>query len=527
MIFTLPETAKANPPDGKSEDISRRAAPLVDRFAEHLNRPERHRNSDESAASKAPKQKAVGSEKPDPPSKADAKRQRVTDTSAQPLGNGESSAPETDESEKQDNSQTPGAFVATTFANADLPVASALEGAAVTPESDAASDPGRIEIPPSVTSDSTDGVNGLQSERAIDAGAVDGSSLAAEEPSDLQIAAPQTTEPSAQLESGIEEIGQAARDAQLLAPEAKSNIEGANLASEAISAANESTAIQKTAKARAAVPIQATQAIAEDAEVSNDPRPSHLDAIAKALMGGKAAQSGVETNSIDTSMLRSVAEALRESHAANDETEHSDENRTNDATSEKFPEASPILSPSDAAQAVASTLPMALRRHIQSHPSGTSPASTPPTITDAQQARLLQRVARAFRAAEERGGEVQIRLSPPELGSLKLELSLASGVLTAKVEVENQRAQTILLDNLGSLRERLAEQGIRIEKFDVNLPQRDSNGQQPHQQHQQQDGHRHTPADQDRRRPNEAPPIHNDRNASRQVQGDSQLNVIV
>ncbi len=145
-------------------------------------------------------------------------------------------------------------------------------------------------------------------------------------------------------------------------------------------------------------------------------------------------------------------------------------------------DANPIMSPADAAQAAASTLPPTLRRHMEARGGGsvTTPPSAP--ISDSQHARLLQRVQRAFRAAEEKGSEIQIRLSPPELGSMKLELSLTSGVLTAKLEVETQRAQTILLDSLPQLRERLAEQGIRIEKFDVNLQQRDSGGQQPQQQ---------------------------------------------
>lgn len=152
-------------------------------------------------------------------------------------------------------------------------------------------------------------------------------------------------------------------------------------------------------------------------------------------------------------------------------------------------DANPILSPADAVQVAASTLPPTLRRHMEAHNVGPAPASMGTPISDSQQARLMQRVAKAFRAAEDKGGEVQIRLSPPELGSMKLELSLTSGVLTAKLEVENQRAQTILLDSLPQLRDRLAEQGIRVEKFDVNLQQRDTGGQQS--QHQQSSSERH------------------------------------
>ena len=48
------------------------------------------------------------------------------------------------------------------------------------------------------------------------------------------------------------------------------------------------------------------------------------------------------------------------------------------------------------------------------------------------------------------------------------------GVLTAKLETETAMARTILLDNLPQLRDRLAEQGVRIEHFDVDVSQQDS-----------------------------------------------------
>ena len=90
--------------------------------------------------------------------------------------------------------------------------------------------------------------------------------------------------------------------------------------------------------------------------------------------------------------------------------------------------------------------------------------------------KFLQRVAKAFESAQQRGGEVRLRLSPPELGALRLEVSVKDGVLVARVETETKAAQTALLDNLPVLRERLAEQGIRVERFDINLNQGQDNG---------------------------------------------------
>lgn len=111
------------------------------------------------------------------------------------------------------------------------------------------------------------------------------------------------------------------------------------------------------------------------------------------------------------------------------------------------------------------------------------------TVPDVDANRFLQRVARAFQAADERGGEVRLRLSPPELGALRLEVTVREGVLTARVETETSSARTILLDNLPQLRERLAEQGMKIEKFDVDVSGRQS-GQMPDTQQQAEEQNR-------------------------------------
>jgi len=96
--------------------------------------------------------------------------------------------------------------------------------------------------------------------------------------------------------------------------------------------------------------------------------------------------------------------------------------------------------------------------------------------TNIDATRLLGRVARAFAAVQQRDGEIQLRLSPPELGSLKLTIQMHDGGMVARLETETSAAKTALLDNLPALRERLAEQGVRIERFDVDLMQRQPGG---------------------------------------------------
>ncbi|HZZ27051.1 MAG TPA: flagellar hook-length control protein FliK [Pirellulales bacterium] len=87
------------------------------------------------------------------------------------------------------------------------------------------------------------------------------------------------------------------------------------------------------------------------------------------------------------------------------------------------------------------------------------------------QARFVERVATAFRNIDDQGGEIRLRLSPPELGSLKVEVAVRNGILTARLETETNTARSLLLDNLPALRERLAAQNIKVEWFDVDLRQ--------------------------------------------------------
>jgi len=106
----------------------------------------------------------------------------------------------------------------------------------------------------------------------------------------------------------------------------------------------------------------------------------------------------------------------------------------------------------------------------------TQPASSPAESDQVDQARFVRRVAGAFRAMGNREGSVRVRLSPPELGSLRLNISVRDGIMTARVEAETPAARNLLLDNLPALRDRLAQQDIKIEQFDVDLMDRSPGG---------------------------------------------------
>lgn len=142
-------------------------------------------------------------------------------------------------------------------------------------------------------------------------------------------------------------------------------------------------------------------------------------------------------------------------------------------------------------------------------------------------ARFVGRVAGAFRVAQDRGGVLQLRLSPPELGSIKLELLVESGSLTARIEAETPSARKVLLDNLPALRERLAQQEIRVERFDVDV-RRDGTGSQPDWQAGERQEQRPSQAGRDRTSRKAASPsvgpAHSPRVAA--LAADGRLNVI-
>ena len=91
----------------------------------------------------------------------------------------------------------------------------------------------------------------------------------------------------------------------------------------------------------------------------------------------------------------------------------------------------------------------------------------------------------AFQDANSQGGSVRLRLSPPDLGSLKIDIKVAKGEMTARVEADSPSARNLILDNLPALRDRLAQHDIKVQRFDVDLMDR-SGGGVPNQSSQQQ-----------------------------------------
>lgn len=74
-------------------------------------------------------------------------------------------------------------------------------------------------------------------------------------------------------------------------------------------------------------------------------------------------------------------------------------------------------------------------------------------------------------------GRMVLRLQPAELGSLKLELMVEGDRVKANLHAQTMQVQEVIERNLPQLRNALAEQGLKVDQFQVNVEQRQQGSQ--------------------------------------------------
>lgn len=83
-------------------------------------------------------------------------------------------------------------------------------------------------------------------------------------------------------------------------------------------------------------------------------------------------------------------------------------------------------------------------------------------------ARLADRIVQAARMSVERGqNTVEMRLNSPELGTLKLSMSLDRGQVTLSMETATETARQLIHSQLAVLREGLTQQGLQVVRLHV------------------------------------------------------------
>lgn len=103
-------------------------------------------------------------------------------------------------------------------------------------------------------------------------------------------------------------------------------------------------------------------------------------------------------------------------------------------------------------------------------------------LTQAERVRLVQRVSRSFTRLGPTGGQVNIRLHPPQLGSLSIQVRIEGRTMTAKLSTESEAARDAIVESLPILRGRLAEQGFEISSFQVEVADNNPDATNNHQQ---------------------------------------------
>ena len=89
-------------------------------------------------------------------------------------------------------------------------------------------------------------------------------------------------------------------------------------------------------------------------------------------------------------------------------------------------------------------------------------------MTEIEPRQLTGQVLRGLRGViNQRGGNVTIRLNPPELGSLRIELQLNGGTVRASLQATSEAARALLTQDIGSLRQALESHGLTVDRLQV------------------------------------------------------------
>ncbi len=90
-------------------------------------------------------------------------------------------------------------------------------------------------------------------------------------------------------------------------------------------------------------------------------------------------------------------------------------------------------------------------------------------VLDTSKNDVPQRLTSFIQQAAEQGKALKIRLHPPELGTLQIEVNRLNGQVNARIEVESASARSVIFEQLGLLKESLTQQGIKVDQLQVEI----------------------------------------------------------
>ena len=70
-------------------------------------------------------------------------------------------------------------------------------------------------------------------------------------------------------------------------------------------------------------------------------------------------------------------------------------------------------------------------------------------------------------AVQQKGGAVTLRLTPPEMGTVRIQLQMHNGTVTAQFHAESESTRTLLSQQMSQLRSSLEQQGLTVDRLGV------------------------------------------------------------
>lgn len=148
-----------------------------------------------------------------------------------------------------------------------------------------------------------------------------------------------------------------------------------------------------------------------------------------------------------------------------------------------------VAGDSDAARLTgvqASQTPVAQKVDVATSPSPVATPLAPEKFADANHPTIVSTVRGQLLPS---GGTMQIRLDPPELGALLVQVSVRDGVIDASFQTSNADATQLLSHSLTQLKHSLESQGVTVDKLQVSqAPRSERADQQNDPKNSQQQG---------------------------------------
>lgn len=156
------------------------------------------------------------------------------------------------------------------------------------------------------------------------------------------------------------------------------------------------------------------------------------------------------------------------------------------ATAGKLPEVnSPVVQPVTANTGDSITL-AGRQAQPQSVHHAAAQVNLPSNMNDADQ-QNVSRVMRAMTATmNQRGGNLTLRLTPPEMGVVRVHMNIQDGTVRAQFATSTNEARHLLQQNLPMLRQSLESHGLTVDRVQIQTMPSQSQSETQNQQQQQQ-----------------------------------------